>query len=445
MNTGVTRRGLLRGMGAVAGATVLAACGATPTPQIIEKVVEKEVTKIVEGTVMVFDYDPTGTDAWVQADKDFALYFNAKYPHIKVTREQSPWGGFTEKLLTSIAGGAKYDVIYGYWEWLPQFIENNVVSPLDDMIAGDAEIDPADFYDYAKEIVGGKTYGLAWFISGWLFWYNKTRVIAAGAEEPKAKDVAGNWDYPAWYEFAKQFTTEEEGKKIFGFDMSSTRHPTVNCMLAWAYGTDFWDEGFTKSLMDSPENVEVWKFIQQFYLEQLSPMPGEGGTGEQAIGYTNGRVTGTMAGQWYTRSIVQEGAPSLFDIGMVRFPKGPKGQFSVAALNSFYFGAKPDYPEAAWTYYKERSFSDAAAKIFASIGGGRFPSRKSIAPATVYSWEDTEVYEAIRPILHAYRTSPKEAEFTPMFNAAWDEMILQTRPVEEILGQLAQEATALLG
>jgi len=449
----LSRRRFLSGLGATAGASILAAC-APAAPQVVKEtvVVEKEVEKVVtptpiggaEAVVRIFDYDPTGTDAWVQADKDFELYYSAKYPHIKLERDQAPWTGFTEKLLTSIAGGAKYDIIYGYWEWLPLFIENDVVGPLDDMIAQDPEINAEDFYDYAKEVVEGKTYGLAWFISGWLHWYNKTRVQDAGATEPKEMNNNGAWDYDAWYQFAKDFTTEEEGLKIFGYDLGSTRSITVYCMLAWAWGTDLWDEGFTKCLMDSEENIQVCKFIQQFYAEHLCPMPGESGTGEQQIGFTNGRVTATMAGQWYTRTIVQEKAPSLFDIGMVPFPKGPAGQFSVAALNSFYFSKAPEYPEAAWTWYKERSFSDAAAKIYASIGGGRFPSRKTVAPATVYDWEDTEVYEAIRPILHPYRTSPKESEFTEMWHAAWDELVLQTRPVEEIMAQLAQEATDLL-
>ncbi len=443
----ITRRGLLTGMGAMAGAAVLGACATAQPGQVVE--VEKVVTATpvggAEATVRIFDYDPTGTDAWVQADKDFEIYFTAKYPHIKLERDQAPWTGFTEKLLTSLAGGTKYDVIYGYWEWLPLFMENQVVGPLDDLIAADGELDAGDFYDYAKETIEGKTYGLAWFISGWLHWYNKTYVLNKGAEEPKAMNAAGNWDYDAWYQFAVDMTGEQDGTRIFGYDLGSTRSVTVYAMLAWAFGTDLWNEDFSQCILDSDENVDVWNYIQRFYADHLCPLPGEGGTGEQAIGYTNGRVIGTMAGQWYTRTVVQEGAPSLFDVGMVPFPKGPVGQISVAALNSFYFSKAPEFADAAWAWYKERSFSDAAAMIYAPIGGGRFPSRKSVAPATVYSWEDTEVYEAIRPTLRTYRTSPKESEFTSLFQPAWDEMVLQTRPVADILAQLAQECTALVG
>jgi len=52
-----SRRHLLRGSLGLAGAAALAACGATSTPQVVEKVVtqviEREVTKIVEGTPQV--------------------------------------------------------------------------------------------------------------------------------------------------------------------------------------------------------------------------------------------------------------------------------------------------------------------------------------------------------------------------------------------------------
>ena len=51
----LSRRRLLAGMGVAGAAGALAACGATPTPQVIEKVVKEtvEVEKIVEQTVEV--------------------------------------------------------------------------------------------------------------------------------------------------------------------------------------------------------------------------------------------------------------------------------------------------------------------------------------------------------------------------------------------------------
>lgn len=434
----LSRRGFLQTLGMGTVGVALAACA-----PIAPSASSGQAPAAAKVTTHVFDYDPTGTDTWVAADAEFIEYFTGKYPNIEVIREQAPWTGFTEKLLTSIAGGSQYDVIYGYWEWLPLFRDNNVVGPLDDLIAGDSELSADDFYDYAKETVDGQTYGLAWFISGWLHWYNKNAVQEAGHTDLKALDNEGKWDYDAWYNFAKTFTSEKDGAPLYGYDMGATRSVTVYTMLAWAWGTEFWNEDFTQNIINSEENVKLWQWLQQFYSEGLTPTPGAG-TQEQAPGFTNGRAVATMAGQWYTRNIVQEKTTDLFDIGMVRFPKGPEGQYSVAALNSFYFAREPQAPEAAWTWYKERSFSEMAAKIYAQIGGGRFPSRKSVAPQKLFDWEDTEIYEAIRPILRTYRTSPKEAEWTALYQAAYDEMILATRPIEEILGQLAENATALV-
>ncbi|MGI6207018.1 MAG: ABC transporter substrate-binding protein [Anaerolineae bacterium] len=446
----VSRRELLVGMGAMAGAGVLAACApAAQAPQSQPAAEEQGSTQAPaaaggeQTTVRIFDYDPTGTDLWVTADAEFTTYFAEKYPDIKVEREQAPWAGFAEKLLTSLAGGSKFDVIYGYWEWLPLFVENNAVGPLDDLIEADPEISADDFFDYAKEMVDGKTYGLAWFISSHFFWYNKTRVEAAGQPDPKELDKQGKWDYTAWYEFAKAMTGEEDGAPVFGFEMGNFGITTVYCMPAWAHGSDLWNEDFSDCLLDQPVHTDIWKYLQTFYKEGLTPMPGQTGQGEQGPGFTNGRVAGTEAGQWLGRTLVQEKTPDLFDIGMVRFPTGPAGTYAVAALNSYYFSSAPSDPTAAFTWYKERSFSEAAYKIYGPIGVGPFPSRKSIAPVAVFPFEDTEVYESIRPTMHAYRTSPKETEFSALFTAAYDEMILETRPIEQILAQLAEEAEAL--
>ena len=455
MHKKLSRRAFMRNAGLLGTGMTLAACVpvppvATVTPVAPQDSMEGETEAVAELAVeelevaYVFDYDPTGADAWVAADEEFVQYFAEKYPNYVVVREQTPWTGFTEKLLTSIAGGSRYDVIYGYWQWLPLFIENDVVGPLDDLIDADTTIAADDFFDYAKETVEGDTYGLAWFISGWLHWYNMTAVNEAGYTTPKEMNENGEWDYDAWFQFATDFTSREGGVPIYGYDMASARGVSVYAMLAWAWGTQQWSDDFATSLMNSRENVALWKWIRQFYRDGLAPLPRDR-TPDRPLSFTNGRAMATMAGQWYTRNIVQDGAPDLFDIGMAPFPKGPSGQYSVAALNSFYFSKSPGNVDPAWAWYKERSFSEAVASIYAKIGGGGFPSIKRVASATVYEWEDAEVYEAIRPRLRTYRTSPKESEWIDtLWNPAWDEMVLGRRPVEEILGQLAQESTDLV-
>ena len=241
MHKKLSRRAFMRNAGLLGTGMTLAACVPVPpvppvapvTPVAPQDSMEGETEAVAELAVeelevaYVFDYDPTGADAWVAADEEFVQYFAEKYPNYVVVREQTPWTGFTEKLLTSIAGGSRYDVIYGYWQWLPLFIENDVVGPLDDLIDADTTIAADDFFDYAKETVEGDTYGLAWFISGWLHWYNMTAVNEAGYTTPKEMNENGEWDYDAWFQFATDFTSRAGGVPIYGYDMASARGVSV--------------------------------------------------------------------------------------------------------------------------------------------------------------------------------------------------------------------------
>jgi hypothetical protein len=107
-------------------------------------------------------------------------------------------------------------------------------------------------------------------------------------------------------------------------------------------------------------------------------------------------------------------------------------------------GANGENAADGWMWFKARSFSEQAAEFYLPIGAGRFSARKSIAPATEFDWEDTEVYESIRSVMRTYNVSPKESEFEPLFQAMRDEILLNQRPVDEILTQYAADATQLL-
>ena len=470
MSKRVSRRQFLRGAAAVAAGAVLAACTTAP-PEVIEKVqtvevaVEKLVTEVVqqtvevplevevvtevtavppeEVTIKIWDYDATGNDLWVQADKSFEAYFRGKYPHITPDRTTAPWTGFAEKFLTSVAGGAVYDVIYGWYRWLPQFMENNTVTPIDELVELDPEVEPGDFLDSAKEIVDGKLYGLSWYVGASFLWYNKSRVAEAGVDDPHDVDMGGNWTYDNYYAFGDAMTGERDGGPVYGADVSWTRSAGPNYdLIARAFGATEFDETFTTCLMDSPENIEVWKYLQNFYIDGISPTPA--GMAEETIGFGQENVISWVTGNWYIRTAVQEGLPGIFDLGMGRMPEGPAGQFTSTYINSFYLGADAEHPQEGWTWYKERSWSEAALIMFVPIGNGRFPALKALEPKTEYDWENVEMYDALRPTMVEYTVSPKESEFNELFEAAYDEMILQTRPIEDILGQLAQETTELM-
>lgn len=439
----MSRRQLLKAMGmASASVALLAACQPVATTPATSG--EAAAPSAAARKISVWDYDPTGTDLWVTADQNFAAYFAENHPDIEVERTVSPFTGFTEKFLTSIAGGAKYDVIYGWVRWLPQFIENNAVTPLDGFLAEDSEVSAEDFYEGAMETVGDDLYGLAWYVGPNFMYYNRSRVEEAGLADPKQLDTEGKWDYPAYYDFIAKMTGERDGAPVYGVDMTYTRYPgDINAVMR-NYGSSLWNADFTQSNLDSEASLQIWTEIQRVYNEGQTPPPGASEELGWPASFNTERAMAMASGPNYTRLASQENVPDRFDIGQVRMPLGPDGQEHVVYLNSYYMGSGGENPADGWTWFKERSFSPAAAEFYLPIGAGRFSANKSVAPATEFDWEDAEVYDSIRPVMRTYSVSPKESEFEPLYQAMRDEILLNQRPVAEILAQYAAEATALV-
>jgi ABC-type glycerol-3-phosphate transport system substrate-binding protein len=187
MGTGerLSRRSLLHAGAVLGGTAVLAACGATPTPQVVEKVVtqvvEKEVTTIVEGTpqvvketvvvnqtqvveklvtaapsdvagqVRVWTFPMTDDDEnliWKPLNQRLA----EAYPKLQVSLEILPWSGRREKMLTAYAAGQQPDLAYVNTDTLSLFGTNDVLVALDDIV-------PKEAWD---DLPGSLDAGLSW-------------------------------------------------------------------------------------------------------------------------------------------------------------------------------------------------------------------------------------------------------------------------------------------
>jgi len=187
----VTRRGALkRLLGLGAGAVALAACGATPTPQVVEKivtsVVEKEVTKIVEGTpqvvletvvvekvvketVVVEETQVVEKEVTVQVNQPeitvtmmqwgesmgivqdinervFAR-FREKHPNIKPVLEAAPWTEFWTKLQTLAAAGDMPDIYSQSIAYGWDHADKRIAMDLQPLLERDVNLD-----DYFMEI-----------------------------------------------------------------------------------------------------------------------------------------------------------------------------------------------------------------------------------------------------------------------------------------------------
>lgn len=168
MASRMSRRGMLRLMGAAAAGAVVSACGGTPAPtptaQIVEvtKVVEKPVTQVVEKQVTqvvekvvekivtptpvvkkvykvtFLEHSPWTTVALPPKEGDFVHDHILKTYGLDVTIKASPSSDADVKLTASIAAGEIPDIIQNYWNpstvLAQQLVDQGMLIPIDDYL-----------------------------------------------------------------------------------------------------------------------------------------------------------------------------------------------------------------------------------------------------------------------------------------------------------------------
>ena len=285
----VTRREMLKGLAGISvgalGASVLAACGATPTPQVIEKVVtsvvEKEVTKIVAGTPQVVKEtvvvekpieaaQPTEIEWWPGWPGPYMLaiakLFEDKNPDIKL-KVVSNYPEM-QAVLAAVASGTPPDIIADvpYTE----LIVRDTLLPLDDMINTSTEVSltdgdiPTQLWEaFAWE---GKHYGVPSVDTAGRegMGFNLNLIEEAGLD---STNLPTTWeDVLAWHE--KITKLDSAGNiEVIGMAPMAERTPACSYGDPWMW-PQMWGFHYIKELkydIDRPETVEFLKVIKAFY------------------------------------------------------------------------------------------------------------------------------------------------------------------------------------
>jgi multiple sugar transport system substrate-binding protein len=105
---------------------------------------------------------------------------------------QLPWTAAHEKLLTAFAGDATPDICQLGNTWIPEFVALGALEPLDASVAASA-LDPRDFFGgiWDTNIIGGRLYGIPWYVDTRLLFYRRDLMESAGVAAPPAS-------WPAW-------------------------------------------------------------------------------------------------------------------------------------------------------------------------------------------------------------------------------------------------------
>jgi multiple sugar transport system substrate-binding protein len=275
----LSRRSLLGTGAKVLGAggvmVAVAACAATPTPQVVEKLVKETV--IVKETVVV--EAPKAAEAVVV--KVLMPEFGEYYDKILVDtsdwfKEENPGVSFDwtfarqhqEKLLTLVASGLAPDITYINYINAISIAYRGVLRPMDEWFSA-AGLKPDDFlYGVMHSYIWrGKIYGMPITYDAMGFYWNKNVYEEVGLDPEKPPKTIAELE-----EHSDKILKKDDAGNILRIGYS----PSVMTFITFAFmrGGEFYDAASDKVTADHPANVEdlEWevKQVQKLDVNKMS-------------------------------------------------------------------------------------------------------------------------------------------------------------------------------
>ena len=322
----LTRRQFMRGALFGAAGVALAACGATPTPQVVEKVVTQvvketsvvEVTKVVastpeviketvvvERTVPVTVQAPVTIEVWWwvgPTQEGVIKVFQEMNPKITVDLVdlgEAVYG--TPKFTTAVAAGHGPDVAYQNRHTFQQFSARNLYLPIDDLFQRDG-YKRDDFPANQMQTLtwNGTLYGLADQVGMRFFYWNRKHFEEAGLDPNVGPQT---WD--DIIEFSQKLI-KKTGDTYDRYAFIPGFPPGLKDQLlifALENGGVTKDPTGRKSMIDAPEWVEALDWCVKYTDQYCGGFEGASGTMQGFAGqaqdmFASGKISMSSYGDW---------------------------------------------------------------------------------------------------------------------------------------------------
>jgi len=307
--------------------TMVANCGSTPAPQIVEvtRMVETEKQVVVtptpaplaEGAKIILRVGTGDSGEGLNPHQEIISKFEAENPDILIQLEAVAGSDYYARLLTQIAAGDAPDLMQIGDDAVPMFVDKGALIPLDPYLSGEYPLDTGIYLP--GMIAPGQYKGQLWCLpkdfSSMAVYYNKKLFDAAGVEYPKE-----GWTWDDLLATAQKLNDPAQG--IWGIQLTAS----------WTSGFEYWvgaaggrliSEDGTKYVgyMDSPEAIKAMQFFSDLYNKyQVAPPPADfnlwaGGNAE----FDNGKAAMRLFGRWPQAGYKTN--PNL-DLGVVPPPAG---------------------------------------------------------------------------------------------------------------------------
>jgi len=327
------RRAFLRLSALGLGGMALAACGATPTPQVVEKVVEREVTKIVEGTPQVVKetvvvqetvvvekqvevtaapaevitlrfaegswVGPEGIKFWTD---DIIPRFELENPGIKAEFESAEAPEWEQKVFAQMVAGDAPDVMFLWSTFSLNVIQKKQALKLNDYFG-------PDYLDsfYPSMVAGynidGELWGMPKYVASWVMGYNKDILDAAGVAYP---DENWTWDD---YSIALEKCTQRDAD---GNITQGGTYVLYDYLQPWVWmnGGQWTNKvvAADRCLIDDPKTLEALRFqYDKLYGDnRVSFLPGSVPDMGWWNVFSSGKVAFMESASWTVTNYIRE-------------------------------------------------------------------------------------------------------------------------------------------
>lgn len=391
----MNRRRLLQAVGAAAGTTALAGCSGVAERWGFSGNSEESRVHLTYGL----------WDGFQQVGYQKSIdEFTKAHPHISVTINQIPYDSYQQKVTASYISGNAPDLFWVNTPFLANWIDQGLIRDLTDRI----DHDNIDLSIYFPELVklhqrNGRTYGLPKDWDTIAFYYNRTYFKKLGVPPPRKLDWNPD-DGGSFLKFLRRITVDKHGRTAAesGFDPHNVETYAIGVPNDPQSGYGSWlpdnggniiPEAFASRFsLDTPQNKQTFEFLlktldAEHVLAPANEMgPNGNGDNAQAL-FAKKRIALYMTGDWNTNALGQLG--SGFDIGTIRLPSGPKGNFTVFNGLTDAVNTDTPHPDEAWQLAKW--LGGKRSQTILGSGGYIFPAIQQLAPLFAHYWKKKDV------------------------------------------------------
>ncbi len=424
-------------------AVILAACaqqaGPTPTAQVIRETQVVRETQIVEVTAPPKEQTVVRLSGWASSPSETALLesllyrFSTENPDIMVKYEPIT-GDYRQALLTSIASGTEPDVFYMDIFWWQELARNNVILPLDDLMASSG-VKKEDFVPALIDAFtfDGKVYGIPKDFNTLGLFYNKTMFDEAGLDYP-----TDDWTWDDLTAAAAELSDPANNVYGLGVPADAGRFP----IFAFQNGGSIMNEDYTAPTLSSPETVAAAKFYTDFRVNKTGAVPSDLGEGWQGTLFGKQQLAMVYEGGWLI-PYLRDSFPSV-QYGVVIPPAGPAGEGNLIFTVAWGISANTKNPDAAWRVVD--FLTNEASQTTVLQSGFALPTRLSLKDNEYFANNPNSAAIFNGSLYNAkpFFFGPVGSDVTDQITKALERIYLENQPIEESLKQADEAILAAL-